>query len=103
MSAPRSIRRIITGHREDGKSIHVVDDRVDLSSPAGVVIKPIYEADHPADNSAKFVDRLSSISGHLVNPSGTKLLITESPPAGPDAPLKWHRTDSCAGPSHVAR
>ena len=96
MSTPRNIRRVVTGHDAAGKSVHVVDDHVDLKPmPSGVVLQPMHEADHLADNSSTFVDRLDSISKHLVNPGGTKLFITESPPTPPGAPLMWHRTDSC--------
>lgn len=88
------VRRIITGHTDDGKAV-VVDDAPVSSYPfrgSTTQFTDLYWQDgFPGTNNGGFEDAVKRHDGEIVNPTGTALRVVDTPPHTESV---FHRTIS---------
>ena len=109
------VRRIVTGHRADGKAIHIKDESFDpqplpddgqnlkVSFPAKTSgcfseaksqlnVKVLYKTDNtPADNDEPFKDPMDVITPNMSLPNGSVLRIADFYPSNNPVGSSTHR------------
>lgn len=96
MSVPmKPVRRVVTGHAADGRSIFLFDSDVaaTLTSP-GVTLAEIWSTSEAPASNASSEDAARQRHSLLPDPSGTLLRIFEVEPQDPDTDLGFHTTDT---------
>ncbi len=96
MTVPmKPVRRVVTGHAADGRSIFLFDGEVPSAPTSpGVTIAEIWSTSESPASNASSED--AARQGHrlLPDPSGTLLRIFEVEPHDPATNLGFHTTDT---------
>jgi quercetin dioxygenase-like cupin family protein len=95
ISLPEGIRRIVTGHDEEGQSYVISDDRVTVGRTFPNLFKTT--GDDPFGPGPEPQPRtLYPTDSPQLEPEvgGASFQFVTLPPMSPDAPLGWHRTET---------
>lgn len=94
MSVPmKPVRRVVTVHAADGRSIFLFDGEVPSSPTSpGVTIAEIWSTSQAPASNASNEDAARQRHSLLPDPSGTLLRIFEVEPHDPDTDLGFHTT-----------